>query len=350
MDVRNLGRHPALFKAWTRSAPSASASRAGPYAPWRGAFYPKGLWQKQELAYAARVFRSIEANGTFYGLQRPDAFARWRAETPDDFVSAIKGSRYITHRLRLKEIETPLANFLASGLLRLGPKLGPILWQFPSSMVFDAERFRAFLALLPHDTVQARRLAKRHDARMDGRVWLDSDGDYPLHHAIEIRHDRFRDPAFIALLRDFKTALVCADSVAWPRLMDLTVDFVYCRLHGSEELYVDGYDKTVLDRWARRVATWAAGDELKDAERVMPPTKPRAGGRDVYVYFDNDVKVRAPADAADLAERLDADPTVSGSAPRSTAPANAPAAPSAMHAARKAGRPCRPSAVRAPRS
>jgi uncharacterized protein YecE (DUF72 family) len=274
------------------------------YSRWRGVFYPKGLPQKKELAYAAEHFRSIEINGTFYGMQRPESFARWREETPDDFVFAIKGSRYITHMLKLKNVETPLANFMASGLLRLGPKLGPILWQFPERMPFDAARFETFLELLPRNTTEASALARRHDARLDGRDWLESDVEQPLRHAFEIRNESFRAPAFIELLRRYNAALVCADTVDWPLLMDLTADFVYCRLHGSEELYVSGYDDEALDRWAGRVQAWAEGGEPDDAERVLPPTKQRRAGRDVFVFFDNDAKVRAPADASALAARL----------------------------------------------
>jgi uncharacterized protein YecE (DUF72 family) len=274
------------------------------YAPWRGVFYPKDLPQKQELSYAARHFRSIEINGTFYGLQRPESFACWRDETPDDFVFAIKGSRYITHMLKLRNVETPLANFLASGPLRLGPKFGPILWQFPPQMKFDAERFASFFALLPHDTKQAEALAARHDERLAGRNWLKSDVEQPLRHAVEIRHDSFRTPAFIELLREHDVALVCADTVKWPLLMDLTSDFVYCRLHGSEELYVSGYDDKALDCWANRVRAWVNGGEPEDAERALDPTRPLKKGRDVYVYFDNDAKVRAPVDATALAERV----------------------------------------------
>ncbi len=274
------------------------------YARWRGVFYPKGLPHRQELAYAARRFRSIEINGTFYGLQRPEAFGRWRDETPDGFVFAVKGPRYITHMLKLRNVETPLANFLASGLLRLGPKLGPILWQFPVRMTFDPERFESFLAMLPRDTRQAAALARRHDARLSGRDWLDSDVEKPMRHAVEIRSKSFCTPAFIDLLRRYETALVCADTVEWPLLMDLAADFVYCRLHGSEELYASGYDDQALDRWASRVRAWVAGGEPDDAKRILPPTHPHPKGRDVFVFFDNDAKVRAPADAAGLAERL----------------------------------------------
>jgi uncharacterized protein YecE (DUF72 family) len=274
------------------------------YKGWRGRFYPKGLPQKRELAFAAQRFASIEINGTFYGLQRPESFDGWDAETPDDFVFAVKGSRYITHFLRIKDVATPLANFLASGLLRLGPKLGPILWQFPPRMRFDPARFDAFLALLPRDTAAARALARRHDHRLDGRAWLETDRTRPFRHAVEVRHDSFRDPGFIALLRRHGVALVVSDGVGWPQLMDLTAPFVYVRLHGSEELYASGYDDDALDVWAARVAAWADGREPADAARVKAPTRPRRAGRDVYVYFDNDAKVRAPADAAGLAGRL----------------------------------------------
>jgi uncharacterized protein YecE (DUF72 family) len=274
------------------------------YAPWRGVFYPRGLRQKDELAYASGLFRSIEINGTFYGLQRPESFASWVGETPADFVFSVKGPRFITHIKRLREAEAPLANFLASGLLRLGPKLGPILWQFPPNFRFEAERIAPFLALLPHSTGAAAHLAARHDTRVDGRAWTETDADRTLRHAFEIRHESFRTPAFISLLRAHDVALVCADTVEWPRLMDLTSDFVYCRLHGSEVLYTSGYDELALDAWTERVVAWARGQEPADAERVggEAPRRPR----DVYVYFDNDAKVRAPQDAAGLARRVQA--------------------------------------------
>ncbi|OWV79128.1 hypothetical protein ATY77_28220 [Rhizobium sp. R634] len=275
------------------------------YAPWRGQFYPKGLPQKQELSYAARHFRSIEINGTFYGLQRPESFGRWRDETPEDFVFAVKGSRFITHMKRLQEIETPLANFFASGLLRLGPKLGPILWQFPPNMAFDPALFETFLSRLPHDCDAATALAKRHDGRLKGRAWLKSDADQPIRHAFEIRHDSFRSPAFIEMLRRHNVALVCADTVEWPLLMDITADFIYCRLHGSEQLYVSGYEDEALDLWAERIRAWAKGREPENATRVLEPLPARAKGRDVYLYFDNtDKKLRAPIDADHLSDRL----------------------------------------------
>ncbi|WP_309084192.1 DUF72 domain-containing protein [Chelativorans sp.] len=274
------------------------------YKPWRGVFYPGGLPHKRELAYAAEHFRSVEINGTFYGLQRPECFARWREETPEGFVFAIKGSRYITHMKKLVDVRTPLANFLASGPLRLGPKLGPILWQFPPQMKFDAARFEAFFKLLPRNTQEGAALARQHDERLDGRDWTEADARRPMRHAVEIRHESFCTAEFIELLRRYEIALVCADTPEWPLLMDLTADFVYCRLHGSEQLYSSGYDDAALDRWAERVRTWANGGEPDDAQRVLEPTKPRAAGRDVYVYFDNDAKVHAPFNAASLALRL----------------------------------------------
>lgn len=273
------------------------------YPPWRGVFYPKGLPQKCELEYASRQFNSIEINGTFYGMQRPAAFADWANRTPDGFVFAVKAPRFITHIRRLRDAETPLANFIASGLLRLGPKLGPILWQFPPNFRFDAERIEAFLKLLPHDTAAAAQYGRKHDNRLKARAWLKVDTVRPMRHAFEIRNESFRTQAFIDLLRKYAVALVCADTVEWPRLMDLTSDFVYCRLHGAEELYASGYDEKSLDAWADRVAAWAQGAEPADTERIGGKARKRK--RDVFVYFDNDIKVRAPFDAKALTARVD---------------------------------------------
>jgi uncharacterized protein YecE (DUF72 family) len=271
------------------------------YAPWRGRFYPKGLRQKDELAYAAARFPTVEINGTFYSLQDPESFRRWADETPKDFVFAVKGPRFLTHMPKLGRPEKPLANFLANGLLALGPKLGPILWQFPPNFHFNEERLEAFFELLPRDTEAAAKLARKHDHRVKGRTALETDGKRPIRHAIEIRHDSFRTAAFIDLLRKHRIALVCADTVEWPLLMDLTADFIYCRLHGSEVLYASGYDDPALKRWAARVAAWAQGTEPRDAVRVIAKPAPKRSRRDVYVYFDNDAKVRAPVDAWRLA-------------------------------------------------
>lgn len=283
------------------------------YPPWRGVFYPEKLKQDEELSYASSRFDSIEINGTFYRLQQPASFARWRDETPEDFVFSVKAPRYITHVRRLRDVATPIANFLASGVLLLGGKLGPLLWQFPPFLRHDAERFDAFFEQLPHDTVAAAALARRHDERIASDDGIPDTPARPLRHAIEIRHESFRDPAFIESLRRHRVALVCADTVRWPRLMDVTADFVYCRLHGSEELYVGGYDEASLDAWATRVLAWAAGGEPEDAERVLPALEASSSepgsARDVFVYFDNDAKVRAPADAASLVDRVSSSKT-----------------------------------------
>jgi uncharacterized protein YecE (DUF72 family) len=285
------------------------------YKGWRGKFYPSDLPHKKELAYAASLFSSIEINGTHYSLQRPSSFLKWAEQTPDDFVFAVKGNRYITHMLKLRDAEQPLANFFASGLLALGPKLGPILWQFSPRFSFDPAKLDAFFSLLPRTAADAASLARSHDSRLEGRAFTDpgGPGSRTIRHAIEIRHESFRSPEFIVLLRRHRIALVCADTVEWPRLMDLTADFVYCRLHGSEVLYTSGYSSADLDQWASRVATWAHGGEVprdlmqNDApvnEYASPtPARPRTA-RDVYVYFDNDAKVYAPVDAQNLATRV----------------------------------------------
>jgi uncharacterized protein YecE (DUF72 family) len=275
------------------------------YAPWRGNFYPPGLPHTDELSYASRQVDTIEINGTFYGLQRPDAFARWYDETPAGFVFAVKGPRFITHIRRLREIETPLANFFASGVLRLEEKLGPVLWQFPPSFRFSAERLNHFFALLPRDTEAAAILAKGHSDWLADRAWAKTGQQRELRHAIEIRHESFLDPAFVALLRHHKVALVFADSVAWPYAEDVTADFAYLRLHGSEELYASGYSDEALDHWAARIKLWAKGLEPNDARRAAPDgDPPKKIPRDVYAYFDNDAKVRAPVDARSLRARV----------------------------------------------
>jgi uncharacterized protein YecE (DUF72 family) len=297
-----LSRHSQAKPDVARAATVRIGISGWRYTPWRGVFYPKGLPQKRELEYATSQFSTLEINGTFYGMQSPDAFAAWADRAPDGFVYAVKAPRFITHMKRLRDVATPLANFIASGLLRLGPKLGPILWQFPPNFSFDPERIEAFLKLLPHDTSTAARRGRQHDHRLKARAWLKVDAERPLRHAFEIRHDSFRTPQFVDLLRQYNVALVCADTVDWPRLMDLTADFVYCRLHGSEQLYASGYDAPSLDAWAARVTAWANGREPVDAERIAG--KGRERHREVYVYFDNDMKVRAPFDAHALADRV----------------------------------------------
>jgi uncharacterized protein YecE (DUF72 family) len=262
-------------------------------------YYPKGLRQADELAFAASRFASIELNGSFYSLQNPTCYRAWYRATPADFVFAVKGSRYITHMLRLRGVERGLANFFASGVLCLGEKLGPLLWQLPPTLAFD-ERFEAFLALLPRDSVEAAVLARDHDERV-----RDPDfGDGPcrkLRHAVEVRHPSFCVPEVVALLRRRGVALVVADTAGhFPYVEDVTADFVYVRLHGDEELYRSGYGPRAIAHWARRVCAFSAGEEPRDAVRVGRAAPIRRGGRDVYVYFDNDVKAHAPFDAEAL--------------------------------------------------
>lgn len=258
------------------------------YAPWRGVFYPPGLAQARELEYASRLLPTIEINGSFYALQRPASYAAWYDATPPGFVFAVKGNRFLTHMLKLRGIETPLANVLASGVFALREKLGPFLWQFPPQLRFDADKVEHFLSLLPHDTGRALDIARGHDDKVAGRALLEIDAVRPLRHAVEVRHESFRDPAFIALLRKYKVALVVADTAGkWPHFEDVTADFVYIRLHGEHELYASGYDDASLERWAARIRAWAEHG-------------------DVVCYFDNDIKVRAPFDAKRLIELVNA--------------------------------------------
>jgi uncharacterized protein YecE (DUF72 family) len=260
------------------------------FPPWRGHFFPKGLKQKDELGFAARAFTTLEVNGTFYSMQRPETFAAWDAETPEDFVFTLKGPRYITHMKRLKECGPALANFLASGVLRLGSKLGPILWQLPPNMRFEPDRLEAFLALLPHDRATAAELAAGHEARMAGRAWLDPGPKGPLHHAIEARHESFADPACVALCRRYGVALAITDGIPdWPQFRELTADFAYLRLHLSDTQEA-GYDTAAIAAWAKQAQGWAKA------------------GHDVFVVFDaagdEAVKIHTPANAAAMREAL----------------------------------------------
>ena len=279
------------------------------YKPWRGVFYPRGLAQRRELEHASRQLGTVEINGSFYALQRPASYAAWKAEVPPGFVFSVKGGRFVTHMKKLADVEVPLANFFASGVLALGDALGPVLWQLPPTLGYDPDRLARFFDLLPRSTAAAAALAARHDERLDGRALTETDADRPLRHVLEVRHATFETPEFPALLREHGIGLVVADTAGkWPYLEDVTSDVVYVRLHGDSELYVSGYDDPALDRWAARVSAWAGGGEPADAHRLGPPAEPAPQGRDVFVYFDNDVKVRAPFDAMSLAARLGVGP------------------------------------------
>jgi len=284
------------------------------YAPWRGVFYPRGLRQGAELAYAGQVFSTLEINGSFYSLQRPESYALWHTQTPPGFLFALKGSRYITHMLKLRKVEKPLANFFASGVLNLREKLGPILWQFPPGLRFDPERFESFFALLPTDTAAALSLARRRNRWMKGRARLAIDAVRPLRHAIEIRHDSFVTPAFVQLLRKYRFAATVADTAGrWPLIGDVTADFLYIRLHGEKQLYRSGYGNRSLERWARRMQMWETGATPDDIPCVLQRATEPGMRRDVYCYFDNtDGKLRAPTDAKRLLRKLGLSPAAPG--------------------------------------
>ncbi len=259
------------------------------YAGWRGDFYPKGLVHRRELEYAAGRLTSIEINGSFYSLQRPTSYARWRDVTPDDFVFAVKGGRFITHLKKLAGVETALANFFASGVLALGPKLGPFLWQLPEVLTYDADRLASFFDLLPRTTTRAAELAKGHDDKVgEDRALTMTEAEWPLRHALEFRSQTFVTPEAIALLREHDIGCVLADTAGrWPKVEESTSDFRYVRLHGDKELYASGYSSDALDGWAARCLSWA-------------------GDQDVFVYFDNDAKGFAPHDAEALIRRISA--------------------------------------------
>jgi uncharacterized protein YecE (DUF72 family) len=258
------------------------------YAGWRGDFFPAGLPQRRELEYAAQRMTSLEINGSFYSLQRPSSYRTWSRETPEDLVFAVKGGRFITHMKKLRDVEAPLANFFASGVLALGAKLGPFLWQLPENLPFDAERLDRFLGMLPRTTEEAASLASGHDDKIQAdRVLTTVDADRPLRHALEPRHASYASRDAVQLLRHHGVACVLADTAGrWPRLDEDTSDFRYVRLHGEQELYASGYTDESLDRWAGRCLEWSSN------------------GQDVFVYFDNDAKGHAPYDAMRLIERV----------------------------------------------
>jgi uncharacterized protein YecE (DUF72 family) len=261
------------------------------YPAWRGDFYPKGLPQRRELAYAAGHLTSIEINGSFYSLQRPSSYAAWRADATAvraHFLFAVKGGRYVTHLKRLVDVDTALANFFASGLLALGPTLGPILWQLPERLRFDPDVLESFFSRLPRTTADAAVLAKRHDDKVpDDRALTTEEDDRPLRYALEFRSSTFATTEAYDVLRRHGVATVLADTAGrWPKVDEDTGPIRYVRLHGDRELYASGYSDRSLDEWAERCRAWAEA------------------GRDVFVYFDNDVKGYAPHDAMRLIERL----------------------------------------------
>jgi uncharacterized protein YecE (DUF72 family) len=250
------------------------------YEPWRGAFYPAGLPHKRELEYASRKLRSIEINGTYYGSQKPESFAKWHDETPDDFVFALKAPRFITNRRVLADGAESIERFFAGGVLALRDKLGPINWQFMPTKRFDPDDFAGFLKLLP--------------ARLEGRA---------IRHAVEVRHDSFATPAFVALAREHGVAIVIAGDSEYLQIADVTAPFVYARIMGTSEDEANGYNDAALDRWAERARLWAVGKTPKDLS-TLARAKPARAGRDVFLYVISGGKVRNPAAAMALAGRI----------------------------------------------
>ncbi|RYZ97106.1 MAG: DUF72 domain-containing protein [Moraxellaceae bacterium] len=274
------------------------------YTPWRGSFYPKGLVQKRELYFASRTVNSIEINGSFYALQNQERYQNWYDDTPDDFMFSVKGPKFITHIHRLRDVEQPISNFFASGVLALKNKLGPILWQFPPTFKFDHDLFKAFLKLLPTTTDAAIQVAKENNIDVDV-TQLQFSPKQRLRYSIEIRNESFRDEKFIHLLREFNVALVVADTAGrWPQLEDITSDFVYMRLHGDAELYKSGYTEEARNRWYKRIKCWSEGKQPEDAKLVTTKTNEPSSHRDVFCYFDNTDKLWAPQDARAVLEKL----------------------------------------------
>ena len=261
------------------------------YKPWRGSFYPQDLPARRWLEFASRRFGSIELNGTFYSLKSPSVFERWVGEVPtSDFIFAVKGGRFITHNLKLRNVERAMGNFFASGVLALGKHTGPFLWQLPATYRFDAERMDGFMRMLPRSARDAEAVALQHDDRLRRGALVDAAAPVRYRHAFEVRHPSYFHEEFYAILRERKCGFVVADTAGkFPYAEEVTADFVYVRLHGSRELYASGYTDEELDEWATRIRGW------RDDPR---------GGRDVYVYFDNDIKVHAPFDAMRLTERV----------------------------------------------
>jgi uncharacterized protein YecE (DUF72 family) len=249
------------------------------YEPWRGAFYPKGLAQKRELEYAGGKFTSIEVNGTYYGSQKPESFAKWHDETPDGFVFALKGPRFATNRRVLSEAGSSVERFLTSGVTELKDKLGPINWQFMPTKKFDPDDFEGFLKLLP--------------ASHEGRV---------LRHAVEVRHDSFKSPDFIALAREYGVAVIAAADADYTQIADVTAPFVYARIMGTVEKEKLGYPAKALDAWVERARLWAAGDTPKDLGTVGKTAEKKP--RDVFLYVIGGFKEKNPAAAMSMIERL----------------------------------------------
>jgi uncharacterized protein YecE (DUF72 family) len=274
------------------------------YDSWQGPYYPTGLPKARRLEHVGATLDSVEINGSFYSLQKPESYEKWAAAVPDGFLFAVKGSRFVSHNKKLKDARVPLANFFANGLLRLEEKLGPILWQLPDGLRLAPERVAGFCDLLPRDTEEASRLAAEHDERVAGKASFAVERRRRMRHALEVRDPRMLDDDLVRVLRRAGVALVVSDAGRWPLVEELTAGFVYVRLHGSPHTYASRYDDPALDDWAQRIGRWRDGGEPDDPRRITDRPPPRRKTRDVYVYFDNDQHAHAPRDAMRLRERL----------------------------------------------
>jgi len=273
------------------------------YDSWRGGFYPDDLPRRERLRYAGERFDVLEVNATFYRLTTPKRCRAWHDAVPDDTVFAVKGSRFITHNKKLADTATALANFLASGILELDAKLGPILWQLPEQLHFDADRVDGFLAALPHDTDAAAELARGHDERIDEPAY-GSGANHRLRHVLEVRHPSYLCDELVAIAHRHGTALAVSHAREWPLIEQVTAGFVYVRLHGPGELYASAYDDDQLRWWARRLQRWQRAEQPADAHTVADRVPPPRQERDLYVLFDNDAAGYAPANATRLRELL----------------------------------------------
>jgi uncharacterized protein YecE (DUF72 family) len=287
--LKSAAKNPAVAQA-KPAEPRPAGSRQPPlihvgiggwtFAPWRGVFYPDGLPHAKELGYAASHLTSIEINGTFYRTQTPATFRKWASEVPDGFIFSVKGPRFVTHRSELREAGDSINRFLNSGVTELGDRLGPLLWQFPPTKKFDEADFAGFLELLPRNFEGMR-----------------------LRHVVEVRHGSFCVPDFVRLLRKFETPVVFSEHETYPAIADVTGDIVYLRLQKGEDSIPTAYPDDAIAAWANRLRSWLAGQapaDLPHVEAAQVKTKPR----DIFVYFIHEGKVRAPAAAMALIEKL----------------------------------------------
>ena len=279
------------------------------YDGWKNNFYPEKLPKKKELEYASRQVNSIEVNGTFYRLMKPKSFQNWYEQTPRDFLFSLKANRYITHVRQLKDIDEPLSNFFASGPLCLGKKLGPILWQFPPSLSLKDDRFEKFLKKIPRTSKDIAKLAKKHSEKVEGASWTQTKIDIPVRHAFEFRHPSFKNKDFLSMLREYDVALVFADSGEHSlNLEDITSSFIYARLHGEGAKFKKGYPKALIKKWSENIKSWTAGALPKTSPTLLDK-KPKKQKRDCFIYFDNDAKAYAPANARELLKQLKLSPS-----------------------------------------